>query len=380
MLICKFMKLIYITSSRIPTEKAHGYQICKMCEEFSSLGIEVKLFIPARHNNIKEDAFAFYKLKNNFEIIKIKSFDFLRYGKYLGRLGFWLHSLAFAFKLLFKNFNKNAIIYSREPEICWLFNLKGYKTIFESHNWPKKDKLFKSLVKDNNRVIVITHGLKKLFLENNWPAGKILVAPDGVDLNEFDIDLAKESARKILKLPGKKIVLYTGHLYEWKGASDLAQATVFLGADCLTVFVGGTEDDVQIFKKKNKALLAEGKIAVHGHVRHHLIPVWLKAADVLVLPNKSRDDISKFYTSPLKLFEYMASKRPIVATDLPSLREILNEHNCVFCRPNDPEDLATKIRLVLNSSSLEKVYQQAYVDVQKYTWQKRAEKIIEFIT
>ncbi len=49
------MKLVYIANVRIPTEKAHGYQICKMCEEFSSQGIKVELWVPTRENNIKED-------------------------------------------------------------------------------------------------------------------------------------------------------------------------------------------------------------------------------------------------------------------------------------------------------------------------------------
>ena len=73
------MKIIYITNSRVPTEKAYGYQISKMCEEFADAKNEVELWTPVRQSNIKEDIFSFYNIKNNFKIKEIKSFDFLRY-------------------------------------------------------------------------------------------------------------------------------------------------------------------------------------------------------------------------------------------------------------------------------------------------------------
>jgi len=110
------------------------------------------------------------------------------------------------------------------------------------------------------------------------------------------------------------------------------------------------------------------------------IPFYLKAADVLVLPNKKGEDISEKYTSPLKMFEYMASKRPIVASDLPSIREILNDHNSIIMEPNDPQKLAEGIKEALNQDLSQKISQQAFSDVQSYTWEKRTKKILEFIS
>jgi glycosyltransferase involved in cell wall biosynthesis len=84
--------------------------------------------------------------------------------------------------------------------------------------------------------------------------------------------------------------------------------------------------------------------------------------------------------SPLKMFEYMASQRPVISSDLPSVRDVFNEKNCVFCRPDDPADLAKKIAMILAKPDLaEKISQQAYQDVKFYTWEKRAAKIINFI-
>ena len=94
----------------------------------------------------------------------------------------------------------------------------------------------------------------------------------------------------------------------------------------------------------------------------------------------AKEDISKYYTSPMKLFEYMAVGRPIVASHIPSIAEILNEENSVLVKPDDPEALARGIRFVLeNNEFAEKISSQAYIDVQKYTWEARAKLISDFI-
>ena len=71
------MKLIYIEKGRMPTEKAYGYQICQMCEEFAKAGNKVELWVPIRENNIKENIFSFYDLEKKFTVKYIKSFDIL---------------------------------------------------------------------------------------------------------------------------------------------------------------------------------------------------------------------------------------------------------------------------------------------------------------
>lgn len=76
----------------------------------------------------------------------------------------------------------------------------------------------------------------------------------------------------------------------------------------------------------------------------------------------------------------MASQKPIVASDLPSIREILNENNAVLCRPGDPADLAEKIKIAGDSLFAQKISAQARLDVIRYTWRERAAKIIRFIS
>jgi glycosyltransferase involved in cell wall biosynthesis len=115
-------------------------------------------------------------------------------------------------------------------------------------------------------------------------------------------------------------------------------------------------------------------------VPHSDIPLYLKSANVLILPNSAKQDISRLYTSPLKLFEYMASGVPIVASDIQSLREVLSENSTFFFEADNPESLAQKILYVVNheAESCEKAA-VAKNAVEEYTWESRSKKILDFI-
>ena len=106
----------------------------------------------------------------------------------------------------------------------------------------------------------------------------------------------------------------------------------------------------------------------------------MKAADALVLPNKKEEKISELYTSPLKLFEYMASGRPIIASDLPSLREVLDENSAVFFESGDSSQLAESIKNILNNENLGRsISSRAFEKVKNHTWENRAKKILDFV-
>jgi glycosyltransferase involved in cell wall biosynthesis len=385
------MKLIYIANARIPTEKAHGFQIMKMCESFALYNandtnfyanatnkIEVELVIPKRFNKIQEDPFEYYGVKRSFKIKKLPCLDLIPLDKYLGNLGLWIESFTFLisafFYLLFK---KADFFYTRDKEIL-LLTLVKKNFIYEAHGFPQNYFLYSPFLKRLKRIVVITQKLKELFVKKGVPENKVLVAPDAVDLGEFDIKENQEDCRKKLNLPlDKKIVLYTGHLYSWKGVDTLAQASQYLPKNIEIYFVGGTPEDKKKFATRN----SQFEIKVIGQRPHSEIPYWLKAADVLVLPNTAKEDISKYWTSPIKMFEYMASKRPIVASDLPSIREILDENNSILVKPDDPESLAEGIKKMLEDKNLaEKISNQAFQDVQQYTWERRAENILKFIS
>jgi len=370
------MNISYIANARIPTEKAHGIQIIKMCEAFA-LSNKLELILPRRLNQIKDNPFSYYGLERTFKIKKLFCLDLIPFHKYLGHLGLWIESLTFFFSVLFYTIGKKVdIIYGRDSFLLLLSFFKK-NLVFEAHTFPKNYFLYSPFFQKLKGIVVITQKLKDLFVEQGISPLKIFIAPDGVDLEIFETQ--KECRRKFNLPQDKKIVLYTGHLYGWKGAQVLAEASAYLPENVEVCFVGGTKEDIQEFSAQGESAPG-GKNNIVGHRPYAEIPYWLKAADVLVLPNSGKEEISKHWTSPMKMFEYMAAKRPIVASDLPSIREILNEENAVLIEPDNPEALARGVKEVLQEPQLfDKIVNRAFQGVQEYTWQKRVEKILFFL-
>ncbi len=379
------MRLIYIINTKIPTKKAYGYQICKMCEALAGAGAEVELWMPARKNSISTNPFSFYGLKKNFKIKTINGFDFLSLFKYLGKISYWLHSLSYFLKLATEKIDKSIIIYTRYPEIAWFFSLKGIKTVFEAHTWPEsKIFLYKFLLRKVDKIVVLTQYMKEAFAKHNFPQAKILVSPDAVDLAEFDINISQDQARQTLNLPrNKKIIAYTGRFKTMgmdKGINDILKALKILNnPDIIFLAVGGSDEDIKFYQKKAHDLNIANQVIFLDSKTQAQLAQYQKAADVLLMPFPKNEHYA-YFMSPLKMFEYMVAKRPIIASDLPSIREILNEQNAAFCQPNDPVTLARSISRVLSNLEIsEQIAEKSYQDVQSYSWDKRVERILKFI-
>jgi glycosyltransferase involved in cell wall biosynthesis len=107
------------------------------------------------------------------------------------------------------------------------------------------------------------------------------------------------------------------------------------------------------------------------------VPELLRDADVALLP-LAEGIVARCFTSPLKLFDYLAAGLPIVAVDYPTIREILRDgENCLLVAPNDPAALATAIRRLLADRVLaSRLGQQARLDAADYTWDRRAERLL----
>lgn len=378
------MEIIYLANVRIPTEKAHGIQIMKMCQAFCNLGHQVELVAAKRINrNFKKiDVFDYYKISRRFPIVRLFLLDLV--GLPLPLRGFWvfIQNTSFALSSFFYLLlRKTDLIYSRDEFSLFFLSFFKKNLVLELHTFPgSKIFLYKRVFKKVRKIVVINNRLKDLVVGLGIKPDKVLIAHDGVDLDQFDIEESKEQARRKLDLPlDKKLVIYTGQLFEWKGVYVLAQASRLLGDDCRVILVGGMEKDVKNLEEfvQEKDL---DKVIVLGHQEPNLIPLYLKAADLLVLPNSAKEEISKHWTSPMKMFEYMASKRPIVASDLPSLREVLNEKNAILIKPDDNKRLAQAIKSILKKpQAYAKISAQTYQDVQGYTWIERSKRILNFI-
>ena len=361
---------MYFVNVRLPHTWAHSIQIMKMCEAFARNGLEVELATGMKRDT-EEKIFAYYNIKTRFKITKIPHINLSSTST--SKINFLIRSFSFLFcAKLYALFKKYDILYLRTSLAGLFFN----NFYLEVHELPPRIKSWHKLTyKKAKKIIVLTKFLKQELVASGVDEAKIITAADAVDLAEFAINLTRDEARRKLSLPAnQKIIAYAGNFsfHDWKGVEIMLESLKYLpGVVCL--LVGGEPSEKIEIKRRYPA----ENIIITGFKIHGEVPVYLKAADVLVLPNKRGNQNSAYYTSPLKLFEYMASQRPIVASDLPAIREVLNEANAVLVKPDDPKALAEGVKRVLAADRLaDRLARQALADVHNYTWQKRAEKII----
>ncbi|TSC55295.1 MAG: group 1 glycosyl transferase, partial [Parcubacteria group bacterium Greene0416_79] len=238
-------RLFYIANIRMPTERAHGIQVVKMCEAFANAGVSVELVVPSRLNSLQRDPFEYYGVKKNFEITRLPVLDTVSFG----RVGFWFESFLFFSAARLYLGGKEGRVYTREEAVGLFF-----RDIFlELHTIPRSAGLLRKRIWRKARVLfVITHLLKNELAREGIDPQKIKVVPDAVDLAQFDIPVSKEEARKRLGLPiDKRIILYTGSffLYDWKGVDVLLEAAeqikdLKFKISALFVLVGGSDKEI----------------------------------------------------------------------------------------------------------------------------------------
>lgn len=390
------MKLLYITNDRIPTNWANAIQIMKTCESLSKYGLSVELVIPFQHKmyiqNTKTNIWDYYNVTEKFNITRIHSINLRVYeeSQFLNRLlPAWLSYILYRiqdisfgfFSSLYALLKKADVYYSRSLFCLLIPYLFRKRVIYESHDMPRykiSRQLSLWLFKRIFGLVVINSTLKEHFIREGIPEGNILVADNGVDLTLFK-NTDQIDARGKLNIPkDKKIICYTGHLLKWKGVYVLADSMKSL-PEYLLYIVGGNklhqEQYSEFIQKRGLA-----NIVVVGQVKPSLIPLYLAASDVVVLPNILIENEDGWYTSPLKLFEYLSSGKPIVATDIMPMGGILNNQNAMLVAPNDAHELARGIKRVIDDQEFaRRIVKKAQFVVKKYTWDKRAGKIVYFI-
>jgi len=364
-----YMKGFYFINTDIGNTRAHT---CQMLNTISAIdmNIPIDFVAPKYHNNIDLDAI---KIRHNTP--KTPRGVFLRnFGiKKPRALAFALFNAPAILFLLKIKIKKTAnFIYIRSslfmPIVIFAYLLR-VPIFYETHRRPMSfsERLFDYLIsKMATGIIVISNYMKRYYLSYKK---EILVAHDAVSLKRFDSKIDKNEARKKFGIDlNKRICVYAGTISKLKGSDYIFEAArVLPNVDFL--LVGHISQEF-----KNIDLPANVKLL--GKKEQKELPLILKIADALLLPHPK----GEYSQSPMKLFEYMASKCPIVASDLPSIREILNENNAVLVKPEDVVELVEGIKKVLRDKNLsDEISKQAFNDVKNYTWEKRGKKIAEFI-
>ncbi len=375
------MNIAYVANVRLPTEKAHGLQIMEMCRAFARNGHRVRLIVPKRKNVHDASPWEFYGFRQEFEIEQLPIFDFITYDRVLGRTALWLNILQFWVRARFAlRALRPDVVYARDP---WFVGAaRGARYVFEAHDFPKRVMpLHRRVWNRVSRIVAVTAGLKEALTTAGAHEEKIVVAHDGVDEATFAVRESREDARASLGLPDDALIaIYTGHLYPYKGADDLLEAAARLDRRVRIVFVGGRPNDLARLKDR-AAVLKLPNVEFAGQVPHARIPTYLRAADVAVLPTRASDRHASEFLSPLKLFEYMAAGKAIVATDTPSVREVLSDASALFVPPSDPAALANALNALSAAPERVKTLERESLRLAAHhTWTRRAEDVLQGIT
>lgn len=376
-------------------ERANSIQIVNTCHALAQQGIKVYLLVRKMNKLDETEMLKFYGLSphTNLVIKKIPSINvnnhFIKNKSFYVFIIFYmvyllitrkidlflLRDLALARVSIFlRTIFRFRIAY--EVHMVSYLVSKEQQNLFPESECVSSDKITALKRKEAfvfrhvDAVFAITEGLKKKIADIfSLNPEKIAVIRDAVNTGAYKEGSANRSG-----------LIYVGQLYPWKGVDILIEAMQYIEYP-LTV-IGGLpfENDLERLKDKTLKLGLEKKVTFLGFLPPCETVPYLQSVKVAVIPLPD-NIIAREYTSPLKLFEAMAAQAAVVASDLPSIREIItHERNGVLVTPGEPKLLAEAVnRLLQNKTLYDKIVSNAYKDVQHYSWQKRAQKICEVL-
>ncbi len=364
------MKIAYLARALIPSRDAMSIHIMRMCRAFAEDGHDVQLLTPALPGTEAgiEDLHGYYGVAKNFEVIRIPW-----WGVKGSDLIYSLSAVRRCRRLGVQ------VAYGRHLEGCWAAAVAGLPVVFETHSstehlsWLRKLQLAALLQRTElRRLVVISEALKRYFVNrHNVPPSRILVAHDAAD---------PPPRYERLRLGGGNAlrVGYAGHLYPGKGM-EVIEKLVSLCTFAEFHVIGGRGADLAHWQSR---LGTHGNLKFHGFVEPARVAQYLQSMDVLLAPFqrkvmiKGKSDVGQ-WMSPLKVFEYMAARRPMVISDLPVLREVVNERNAIIVSADDPDQWRQALVQLQDPVLRERLAEAAHEDfLRSYTWTARAQAVL----
>ena len=364
------MRIVCISTSQVPSDTANSIQVMKVCQGFTQLGHDVILLVPGpRPEDLESTALQeHYGLRTLFNIE-------------------WLPVRArrlFPWKAVIDAHRLGAdLLYVWPLQSAVLGLMARMPSMLELHDFPsgRFGPLWLSLfltIPGRKRVLPITNALRAAL---HLPTGRTVIAPDGVDLERYASLPDPELARRELGLPAAFTILCTGHLYEGRGA-DLFLELARKFPQASFVWVGGRSADVNIWSSRAAAQTLVNTTFT-GFIPNERIPHYQSAADVLLMPYQrtvatSSGGNTAEICSPMKMFEYMAAGRAILTSDLPVLREVLDETTAVFCPLDNLAAWETALAgLLTNKKQRQALGRRARLAVEQYSWIERAKLVLK---
>jgi len=371
------MRILYLSLSYVPSRRASSIQVMKMCGALSRLGHDVTLVAKAGPQGGGDgDDFAFYGVEPSFRLEKLPRPE--RKG------GGAVYAAAMAQRLAAHR-RRADLVYCRDPvggaAAAWL----RLPLVFEAHGLPGgrlQRALWRQITGSRRFVamVAISDALRRDILAGGLlPGGRdCIVAHDASDVP------VRRPAAASRAQGARPRVGYVGNLYQGRGIELLIDVARRM-PDVQFDIVGGSEQDIRRWQSTGPS----ANVVFHGFHPPSRLAEFYGEFDAVVMPHSREgvvgatggSDISR-WTSPMKMFEYMASGVPLVASDLPVLQEVLRHgQNAVIARSDDPADWMEKIRGLLADPALRVSLARAAQDdlVRSYTWDARARHVVNLL-
>jgi len=374
--------MIYLSRGSLPSKMANSIQVAKMAQAFSQKIKDFELVtcgdICSMLRGMDAEFQNWYGLQKKFKLVRLPMHIRVKYPFPANYDNQNFYKLA----VLYACLKSPSLVFTRSPNIAAILLKIGIPVLWEWHEPVREDSVstYREFFINKNLIGVVTTlpQLAENYNKHGLPTEKILVYPNGVDLMNFLPYQEKILARQKLSLPQDvKIIVYSGHLYNYKGIPTVL-ATARLLPEYKFILVGGWSDDV-IRVKKDCEENNLNNVYIVGHVSQSDLASYLYAADILILPTSKSWDLAEA-TCPLKMFDYMATKRPIVASALPTIMTVLrDQHNALLVEPDEPVSFKKAIVTLFENSLLAStIAERAFQTVKNLTWDSRAESILQF--
>ncbi|MEM1450766.1 MAG: glycosyltransferase [Planctomycetota bacterium] len=384
--------LVLVANARMPSQRAQSVQLARAAHAYEACGARTVLVHARRRDTParpEEEVWRALSTAGSLDggapgLVAAPCLDWIdavprRFQYVPARLQEWTFGRSAA-RIVRERFG-DALVLARDVEVAHALAGRG-RVGMEIHRVPggrTRRGWLLDAVRAGVPVVAISGGVLEDLTAIGVPAERVLVEHDAYDPALEDALPSREEARAQLGLESDRpVVLYAGGLLRWKGVDVLVDAARGGGlGDALVVVVGGMDRDVEELRARAAGM---ENVRIDGYRPAPEIPAYLAAADVGVVPNRATPRISSHHTSPLKVFEAMAARLPLVVSDLPSLRDVLEDGEATFVPPEDPAALAEGIRALLDDpAARHDMAARAYEAVHGHTWEARARRILAFL-
>lgn len=389
------MRIAYVLADRgIPVfgSKGASVHVCEIVNAFAELGHQVTLFAVRKGQENRQ---------LNAEIINVKANDDTDYSNleeeeksrlhelYLIRLNDAIHQEILQshskdpFDFIYERyslFGTAGVDVSQELNIPCIIEVNS-PLVKEQQNYralyhlKEAEQVEAKVFNEATFLSAVSNEIKSYLLSKQIDSKKIHVVPNGVNADKFHPDV---NPSKAFPIEGNTVIGFSGSLKPWHGLEVLMEAFQILTNQCsdyhlLIVGEGPLRNRIEDFSHNSGI---ENQVTITGWTQHDDLPGLLKLMDIAVAPYPELDN---FYFSPLKLYEYMAVGKPVVASKIGQIDNLIEDGvNGLLVKPGDARTLASILQKLSNDLGLQRAIGSAAVkSVKEFTWQGNAKKVIK---